>query len=355
MIIGQINGQNATPSDFHEYFSQNTWDYSDIDYRHRDSFWKLGEPATAEELGIDDYAYNEDKYIYVPGDDGQSRYRERIFDLTQADRPQAGSPVFGYRVFTYLEGNENILGSPVAGYMKSMDTMFGVPQRRDDVNIHPSTNKGFYYFVNKEAAIAYVYHLFNGADTEKQRPDYTDVPLHVLVSKIEGVYVDKYERDQGVGQYGEEMNEMKLVDTPLMDMNITKLQEAYWQTAEVIHGTTTFTRGPRVFGSDFFGEEGVPDEYKYEEAFEKMNTDPWKLRFYERYPAALIYKYGLWQYDDLSLGHYDVTKYKDIWSKDPQKNYQARVALYNDYQALRQLFPGRNLPEHKPPEPPRTK
>lgn len=337
MIIGQIEGQDASPKDFRKFFSSNTWSSRGRDYYSKDpdalhSFYRL-EP----------WEY-----------DGETLYKSK-FDPTNAPIPQEGDPVTGYRVFTYVEGDEDVLGSPTAGYMKSIDTMFGTPQRRDSINMYPVEGNGYYYFLGKEVAIAYFEHIVQMDETRK--PLTTDAPLHVMVSRVEGSYVNKYAHEQDRGQYGEKMDMMKLVDTPILDINVTKLQEAYQNTVKTtiehnpVWGDTRVSKGYRVFNK----WDKRRDDYNL--AFDLMGTGPEKLYFQEKHPASLLIESSLYKVlhkGEVSTGHYDFSKYKGLYSSDPEERYQAALLAYKDYQELRELFPGMDLPEEKPPTPPKT-
>lgn len=317
MIIGRIEGQEASPRDFHKYFSHNKWDESRRDY------FSSGDSEA--------FFSAEGDFHFV----GQNEYT-----------PEEGTPVVGYRVFTYMEGEENVLGSPVAGYMTHMDTMFGVPQRRDSVNQHPE-GRGYYYFLNKEEAAAMTEYMLRDVESRTYCPVHNDAPLHIMVSRVEGTYVNKYQREGRRGQYGEQMDNMKTVDVPILDINVTKMHEAYMSTMrikEVTEGTgyyaETYTEevGPRALT---ITERNI---LKYDNAFELLSTVT-ENRRQEKHPAILLARISSNLYrDDLSFGHYDISPYKDLFSPDKEKRAAAKEHLRKEVQELSELYPGIWLP-----------
>lgn len=320
MIIGRINGKDATPSDFHKYFSQNKWSPENVDYFKYDSFYP-----------------ESNNFEFTP---------------SNADIPQQGDSVTGYRVFTYMEGEEDKLGSPVSGYMTHMDTMFGNPQRRDSVNIHPE-GRGYYYFPDKGVALAFAEYLLRDEESIENKPDYSDQPLHVMVSRVEGTYINKYMQDEERGQYGERMDNMKTVDEPLIDINTTKLNEAYRSTAkvytEIIHDPNyatdmfdekvTIEKGPRALN--------LRNLDKYHNTFERVDTVRNK-RFMEKHPAVLLGKLkenNIYR-SDISFGHYDMSRYSGLFSNNLEERRKAKALVIQDLKELKELYPDRDIPSN---------
>lgn len=174
--IGLINGEPANASQINDFFKKHAvWD--DLDYREdRDS------------------------------------------------RPEEGDPMMGYRVFIYTEENDNLLGSPVTGGPGKSERTgpFQIPQYKDSVNID-DTGHGFYIFKSQGAALRYAQVLLGQDDHD---PDISiESPVHISVFRVEGTYIDKYKDDPDPdtyhADYGELINDMKVVGDAVLDIATT--------------------------------------------------------------------------------------------------------------------------------------
>lgn len=139
-------------------------------------------------------------------------------DFGGKDIPEEGTPIRGYRVFTYIEGDENTLGSPVAGFGDTYSTPFRIPQYKDSVNID-DTGHGFYIFTGKGAALQYVLKLLS-MDSPWDEHN-TGENIHFVVHEVQGDYVSKYDRgtDAYYRNYGEKINNMKVIGDALLDIS----------------------------------------------------------------------------------------------------------------------------------------
>lgn len=253
-IIGKIEGRNVTISEMQQYFNDNT--YTEQEYSAWDS--------------LADYGPDDPKSPYKL----HPEYRRMTKTLPKEERPEPGTPMIGYRVFTHLEDTSR-LGSPVGSNVSAQPDMFsGIPIYSDSVNEEPRGH-GFYIFHNKEMAMTYASYMLK--NTAHKKFD-SGEKIYLSVYKVEGEYVDP-NFDPTPGAYGERINFMKTIGDPIIDIEIHK--------GEMISSDWTLM------------------EYAH---FFDILTPIAQRRFYEQNPIAQYHEYDSNHYYADNISHYNKDK-----------------------------------------------